>query len=60
MWKKMKEKIANTSKDAIKEEVQKHTPEILSGAAIVLLVYLCVKVNGKPIIVNVNLNGVRI
>lgn len=57
MFKKVKEKIASASKETLKEEIQKHTSEILCGTAIVLLLYLCVKVNGKPVIVNVNVNG---
>lgn len=57
MFEKFKEKLANTSKEALKEEVKSHIPEILSGATTILLLYLCIKINNKPINVIVNVHG---
>lgn len=59
MFDKLKEKIKHTSKETIKEEVKGHLPEIFAGASLILLVYLCVKVNGKPVNITVNVNGGR-
>lgn len=55
MFSKLKSKLANTSKEAVKEEVKNHVPELLTGTAVVLLLYLCVKVNSKPINVTINI-----
>lgn len=57
MFEKFKAKLANTSKEALKEEIKTHLPEILSGATTLLVLYLCIKVNNKPINVIVNVHG---
>lgn len=57
MFKNLKDKLKNASKETVKEELQKHYPEIIQGVTIVLLVYLCIKVNGKPVNVTVNVNS---
>lgn len=57
MFDKWKKKIATASKETVKEELKTHLPEILSGAAILMLAYLCIKVNGKPVNITVNVNG---
>lgn len=57
MFDKLKKKIAHTSKEEVKKECQKHAPEIFAIATILMLGYLCIKVNGKPVNVTVNVNG---
>lgn len=57
MWKNIKEKFVHSSKEEIKKEVQKHAPEIFAVTTILMLGYLCVKINGKPVNVTVNVNG---
>lgn len=59
MLEKLKAKAATISKETVKEEVKKHYPEILQGATVVLLLYLAVKTNSKPVNVTVNINGGR-
>lgn len=56
MFEKWKKKVTTVSKETIKEEVKSHIPEILSVATILLLAYLCIKVNGKPVNITVNVN----
>lgn len=57
MFEKLKEKLTHVSKETLKEEVKSHTSEIIQGATMLLLVYICIKVNGKPVNVTVNVNG---
>lgn len=57
MFENLKAKLKHVSKETVKEEVAKHYPEIIQGATVVLLLYLCIKVNGKPVNVTVNVNG---
>lgn len=57
MFRIFKEKVKEIPKDAIKEELQKHAPEIMQGAALILLLYLCVRSKPSPITVNVNVTG---
>lgn len=57
MFEKWKKKVTTVSKETIKEEVKSHIPEILSVAAILMLAYLCIKVNEKPVNITVNVNG---
>lgn len=52
-----KSKLKTVSKETIKEELKSHLPEILSAATILMLGYLCIKVNGKPVNITVNVNG---
>lgn len=56
MFNKMKDKVTTVSKETIKEEVKKHMPEILTGASVLMLAYLCVKIGTKGINVTVNVN----
>lgn len=60
MFEKLKEKITHTSKETIKEEIKSHAPEIIQGATLLLLAYLCIKTNSKPINVTINVNGGRL
>lgn len=57
MFEKWKDKFKTASKETIKEELKSHLPEILSVATILMLGYLCIKVNGKPVNITVNVNG---
>lgn len=57
MLKKIKDKITAISKETIKEEVSLHSSEIIQGATIILLLYICIKMNGKPVNVVVNVHG---
>lgn len=57
MFDKVKNIFAHASKETIKEELKAHHSEIISGATLIVLVYLCIKVNGKPVNVTVNVNG---
>lgn len=57
MFDKLKKRIAHTSKEELKKECQKHAPEIFAVTMIVMLGYLCIKVNSKPVNVTVNVNG---
>lgn len=57
MLDKWKSKIVHASKETITEEIKSHSKEIFAGATLILLAYLCVKVNGKPVNVTVNING---
>lgn len=57
MFEKVKKKIAHTSKEELKKECQKHAPEIFAIATILMLGYLCIKVNGKPVNVTVTVNN---
>lgn len=59
MFEKFKQKLTHVSKETVKEEVKSHLPEILTGASLLMLAYLCVKVNGKPVNITVNVNGGR-
>lgn len=57
MLEKLKGHIVTASKETIAEAVKSHTKEIFAASTIILLVYLCVKVNGKPVNVTINVNG---
>lgn len=57
MLDKLKSHIVNASKDTITEVVKSHSKEIFAVSTIILLAYLCVKVNGKPVNVTINVNG---
>lgn len=57
MFEKIKQRVTHVSKETVKEEAKKHLPEIFTGVSIVLLAYLCAKVNGKPVNITINLNG---
>lgn len=58
MLEKFKQKATEVSKDTIKAELKKHYPEIVQGATLLLLTYICIRVsNGQPINVNVTVNG---
>lgn len=57
MLEKLKGHIVNASKDTITEAVKTHSKEIFAVSTLVLLAYLCIKVNGKPVNVTVNVNG---
>lgn len=57
VFEKWKSKLKTASKETIKEELKAHLPEILSVATILMLGYLCIKVNGKPVNITVNVNG---
>lgn len=57
MLEKLKARVVSASKDTIAEELKAHSKEIFVVSTVVLLLYLCVKVNGKPVNVTVNING---
>ncbi len=57
MFEKVKQKLTHVSKETVKEEIKKHAPELLQGATIMLLLYLCVKAGNKSVNVTVNVNG---
>lgn len=57
MFCNFKKKMKEIPKDAIKEELKKHYPEILQGMAVILLLYLCVRSRQTPVTVNVNVSG---
>lgn len=57
MFEKIKEKLASTSKEAVKEEVKSHIPEILTCTALLMLGYLCIKSNMKPVNITINVHG---
>lgn len=57
MFEKIKNKLANTSKETIKTTLKTHTPEILATFTVIMLAYLCIKVNGRPVSITVNVNG---
>lgn len=57
MFERFKKHVTTASKETIKEEIKKNAPTILAGASFVLLAYLCIKVNGKPVTITVNVNG---
>ena len=57
MLEKVKSMLTHASKETIKEEIKAHHSEIISAVTLVTLVYLCIKVNGKPVNVTVNVNG---
>lgn len=57
MFEKIKAKLASVPKEAVKEEVKTHIPEILTCTAILMLGYLCIKANMKPVNITVNVNG---
>lgn len=57
MFEKIREKITHVSKETVKEEIKNHYPEIMQGATVLLLLYACIRINGKPVNVTVNVNG---
>lgn len=57
MLEKIKSRIVNASKDTIAETVKEYSKEIFAVSSLALLVYLCIKVNGKPVNITVNVNG---
>ena len=57
MFEKLKSKLVNVPKDAIKEELKTHSSTIAAGVVAVALLYLIVKVNTKPVNVVINVNG---
>ena len=57
MFKKLRNSLATASKETVKEELKQHAPEIIQGITLILLAYICIKVNGKPVNVTVNVNG---
>lgn len=57
MLEKLKGHIVNASKDTITEAVKSHSKEIFAVSTLALLAYLCIKVNGKPVNVTINVNG---
>ncbi len=57
MFEKIKGHIVNASKETVTEAVKSHSKEIFAVSSIVLLTYLCIKVNGKPVNVTINVNG---
>lgn len=56
-FKSVKDSIANVPMEKVKEEVKKHYPEIIQGASLVLLLYLCIKTGNKPINLTVNVSN---
>lgn len=57
MFEKLKEKLAKVPREAVKEEFKCHMPEILGCAALLMLGYLCIKANMRPVNITVNVNG---
>lgn len=57
MLDKLKGHIVNASKETIAEAVKSHSKEIFAFSTLALLAYLCIKVNGKPVNVTINVNG---
>lgn len=57
MFDKLKEKFKSVPKEVVKEEVKNHIPEILTCTAILMLGYLCIKANMKPVNITINVNG---
>lgn len=57
MFDRWKNKIVHASKETIVEEIKTHSSEIFAGTTLILLAYLCIKVNGKPVNVTINVNG---
>lgn len=57
MFEKLKNRIVNASKETIAENIKSHSKEIFSISTLVLLTYLCIKVNGKPVNITINMNG---
>lgn len=57
MFEKIKEKLAKVPKEAVKEEIKCHAPEILIGVGFLMLGYLCIKSNMKPVNITINVNG---
>lgn len=57
MFEKIKEKIGKIPKEAVKEEVKSHIPEILACTALLMLGYLCIKSNMKSVNITINVNG---
>lgn len=57
MFERIKNRIATTSKETIQEEIKKNLPTIFTVASLAMLAYLCIKVNGKPVNITVNVNG---
>lgn len=57
MFDRIKNKLTNASKETIKDMIKIHSPEILTILSVAMLTYLCIKVNGKPVSITVNVNG---
>lgn len=57
MFEKWKNKIVHASKETVVEEIKAHSNEIATGITLCLLLYLCIKINGKPVNITVNVNG---
>lgn len=57
MFERFKKHVATASKETIKDELKQHLPEIFAGTTLILLAYLCIKINGKPVNITVNING---
>lgn len=57
MFDKIKRGIVTASKETVTDAIKSHSKEIFAVSTLVLLGYLCIKVNGKPVNVTVNVNG---
>lgn len=57
MFDKIKRGIVIASKETITDTIKSHSKEIFAVSTLILLGYLCIKVNGKPVNVTVNVNG---
>lgn len=57
MFKNFKKKIKEIPKETLKDGIKKHYADIMQGAALLLLAYLCIKTTAHPVIVNVNVTG---